>query len=98
MRRHETQRRPTDKQHALWIERIKGQLEEAWKLLEADAAKARPWLLGNRITQADVTLAVAWRFNQFAQPGLTDGACYPALAAFSARAEAMPEFIACPLE
>jgi hypothetical protein len=48
--------------------------------------------------QPDITVAVAWRFTQFMLPGAVDAARYPALAAFSERAEALPEFIGAPLE
>ncbi|HSD37482.1 MAG TPA: glutathione S-transferase family protein [Rhodocyclaceae bacterium] len=95
---YETPLRPTDKQYEPWLARVRAQLEEAWGLLEPLAAAASPWLLGATLTQADITLAVAWRFNQYAQPGLSDAARYPALAAFSARAETLPEFIAYPVD
>lgn len=95
---YETQLRPAEKQHEPWLERVRTQLDDAWRLLEPQAAQAQPWLQGPQPTQADITLAVAWRFNQFAQPGLSDPARYPALAAFSARAEALPEFLAYPVD
>ncbi|GAA5164430.1 glutathione S-transferase family protein [Viridibacterium curvum] len=95
---YETQLRPADKQYEGWLARVRGQLAEAWGLLEPAAAQASPWLLGDRLTLADITLAVAWGFNQYAQPGLSDAARYPALSAFSARAEALPEFLAHPVD
>lgn len=95
---YETKLRPPERQHAPWIERVRSQLDDAWGMLEPHAAAARPWLQGEAMTQADLTLAVAWRFNQFAQPGLTDAARYPALAAFSTRAETLPEFLAYPVD
>ncbi|MEC5385127.1 glutathione S-transferase family protein [Uliginosibacterium sp. H3] len=95
---YETQLRPADKQYEPWLARVRAQLEDAWALLEPAAAAASPWLLGATLTQADVTLAVAWRFNQYAQPGLSDAARYPALAALSAKAETLPEFIAYPVD
>jgi len=95
---YETQLRPADKQHEPWRARVAAQLDEAWQMLEPAAAAAAPWLLGRAMTQADITLAVAWRFNQHAQPGLTDAARFPALAALSARAEALPEFLAYPVD
>jgi glutathione S-transferase len=95
---YETSLRPADKQYEPWLARVRAQLEAAWDLLEPAAASAAPWLLGQVLTQADITLAVAWRFTQYAQPGLSDPSRYPALASFSARAEALPEFIACPVD
>ncbi|MGC3962215.1 MAG: glutathione S-transferase family protein [Rhodocyclaceae bacterium] len=95
---YEVKLRPEDKQFEDWVVRITSQLSHAWDLLEPMAANAHPWLMGQRMTQADVTLAVAWRFNQFSVPGLTDPQRYPALAAFSARAEQLPAFIAYPVD
>lgn len=93
---YEHQLRPPEKQHAPWLERVQGQLHAAYDLLEPAAGTAQPWLLGAQIGQADVTLAVAWRFTQLMVPEVVDATAYPALAAFSARAEELPEFIALP--
>ncbi|KVD70306.1 glutathione S-transferase [Burkholderia sp. ABCPW 14] len=95
--------RPGDKQHQPWLDRVLGQLDGAYGALEARIAGASGWLVGERITQADVTVAVAWRFTQFMKddyPDLAriDPARYPALAALSARAEALPEFESTPLD
>lgn len=95
---YETRLRPADKQHEGWLVRVRGQLAEAWGLLEPAAAQASPWLTGDTLTLADITLAVAWGFNQYAQPGLSDASRYPAIAAFSARAETLPEFLAHPVD
>src|SRR5206468_9717466 len=60
--------RPVEKQHQPWIDRVRGQLRDAYRLLEADVARPRgDWLFGPRPLQADVTAAVAWRFTQHAQ-------------------------------
>ena len=59
---------------------------------------AGPWLFGAAISQADITTAVAWRFAQLKTPTLVTAESCPALAAFSARAEALPEFEACAVE
>ncbi|AIO67338.1 glutathione S-transferase family protein [Burkholderia oklahomensis] len=95
--------RPGDKQHQPWLDRVLGQLDGAYGALEARIAGASGWLVGERITQADVTVAVAWRFTQFMKrdyPDLAriDPARYPALAALSARAEALPAFESTPLD
>jgi len=67
---------------------------------EADQSgpKCDAWLIGERMMQPDITVAIAWRFTQYMLPGVVDPARYPALAAFSARAEALPVFIDTPLE
>lgn len=99
---YEFSQRPADKQHQPWLERLLGQLEAAYGELENCVAGADGWLGGARVMQADVTVAVAWRFTQFVAadfPALTriDPARYPALAAHSARAEALPAFVETPL-
>lgn len=95
---YERNLRPPDKQHQPWIDRVQGQLAAAYGLLAAEIAAADGWLFGDRPMQADITVAVAWRFSRFAIPDVVDDAAYPALAAFSRRAEALPEFVSSPLE
>jgi glutathione S-transferase len=95
--------RPAEKVHTPWLLRVLGQLTAAYGLLEAQVAGSTGWLLGGRITQADVTAAVAWRFTAFVGASHPDLAAltpeaYPALAALSARAEALPEFASTPLD
>jgi glutathione S-transferase len=90
--------RPTEKQHAPWIARVQGQLRAAYRLLEAEIAPGSGWLFGARPLQADITAAVAWRFTQHAVAAEIAAADHPRLAAFSARAEALPAFVTTPLE
>jgi hypothetical protein len=49
--------RPRDKHHGPWIDRVRGQLAEAWRLLEAELAT--PPVEGS---QAWLTCAVVWTF------------------------------------
>ena len=95
---YELKLRPPEKIEQSWLDRVAGQLHAAYDLLEPIVARAQPWIGGSTLRQDDLTIAVAWRFTQFNSPGLIDPAHYPALAAFSAQAEALPEFIATPLE
>lgn len=97
---YEQKVRPQDKQHAPWLERVQTQLAAAYDTLEGDMAKlgAGPWLCGDRLMQPDITVAVAWRFTQHMLPGVIDPGRYPALTAFSQRAEALPAFVGAPLE
>ncbi|QGZ61196.1 glutathione S-transferase family protein [Paraburkholderia acidisoli] len=90
--------RPAERQHEPWFERVHAQMHAAWGVLDTLVAGRDGWLCAGRITQADITAAVAWRFMQHMLPGSVDAARYPAIAALSARAEALPEFIATPLE
>lgn len=96
---YERELRPAEKQHEPWLERLKGQLAAAYDVLERELGQAaNRWLVGERMMQPDITVAVSWRFTQFILPGMIDPARYPALAAFSQRAEALPEFIGAPLD
>lgn len=95
--------RPQERQHGPWLERVLGQLERAYESMETRIAGTTGWLLGERITQADVTVAVAWRFTQCLRPehadlARIDAARFPTLAALSRRAEALPAFVAAPLD
>lgn len=93
---YERSLRPPEKQHQPWIDRVQGQLEAAYGLLEQEITAAKPWLFGNRPLQADVTSAVTWRFTQMELPGLIGDARHPALAALSAHAENTEAFQAFP--
>ncbi len=95
---YERQLRPAERQHEPWFERVHAQMHAAYAVLEELVSGREGWLCEGRITQADISAAVAWRFTQYILPGEVDAARYPALAALSARAEALPEFVATPLE
>ncbi|WP_186045841.1 glutathione S-transferase family protein [Burkholderia gladioli] len=95
--------RPDEKLHQPWLDRVVQQLDGAYAALEARVLGTTGWLLGERITQADVTLAVVWRFTQYVRPdhpalAAADAERYPSIAALSARAEALPEFAGTPLD
>ena len=94
---YERELRPAERQHEPWFKRVNAQMHAAWAVLEQLVAGRGGWLCAGRITQADITAAVAWRFNQHILPGSVDPARYPAIAALSARAETLPEFVATPL-
>lgn len=95
---YERELRPSHKQHEPWLDRVNAQLSAAYGFLEHSLLGLNGWLVAERVMQPDITVAVAWRFTQYALPGVIDPARFPALAAFSARAEALPEFIGAPLE
>ena len=95
---YERTQRPRELQHAPWLKRVDQQLRSALDVLEAHVGDGSEWIIGGKITQADITTAVAWRFTQYSVPRRISPDDYPGLAAFSARAEALPEFLACPLD
>jgi glutathione S-transferase len=93
---YERNLRPAEKLHEPWIRRVTGQLLAAFQILETDLI-ARPLAVTSAaIDQAGVSVAVAWQFTQQMLPEVVPGANYPALREFSAKAEALPEFIAAP--
>ncbi|MEL6854471.1 MAG: glutathione S-transferase [Cyanobacteria bacterium J06607_13] len=94
---YERDLRPTEKQHQPWRDRIESQLLSAYGLLEPYAAETSSWLIQNRLTQADITVAVAWQFTQLMVADVVNINSYPGLAALSKRAEALPTFAAAPL-
>jgi len=98
---YETGHRPAEHQHQPWIDRLQTQLKGAVELMESAASASATagdlWLQGEELCQADITVAVAWRFTQHISCANIRADDYPALSAFSARAEELPEFLACPL-
>jgi len=95
---YENTQRPADKKHQPWLDRLESQLETAYELLENEIDSAQEWIFGSRFSQADITTAVAWRFTQYVLKDFAATENYPALAALSERAEALPEFISTPLD
>ncbi|MDH4126260.1 MAG: glutathione S-transferase family protein [Gammaproteobacteria bacterium] len=95
---YELKQRPVEMQYAPWLERINEQLLAAIDAMEiAVSGKRRQWLVGAQLTQADIDIAVAWRFIRHAAPTIAVVTTRPALDAFGELAETLPEFIAAPL-
>jgi glutathione S-transferase len=89
---YELSLRPAEKQHQAWIDRVRGQLLAAYRLLNAELGLGESWLFASRALQADITTAVAWRFTTSVLADTITDSTYPALARLSRRAEALPEF------
>lgn len=90
---YEHNHRPPEKWHQPWLDRVQGQLLAAYGELEKAMARHSGWFGGDRVMQADVTVAVGWRFMQHEVPEIVTPKAFPKLAAHSARAEALPAFI-----
>jgi glutathione S-transferase len=84
--------RPPDKLHPPWIERCQGQLAAALDALEA--LPRTPWLLGGRLMQPDITVAVMLGYLRLRVPDALPAGRYPGLERLSAACEALPAFIA----
>jgi glutathione S-transferase len=90
---YETAFRPAEKRYRPWVERCHTQMHAA--LAELDRlcqVRGGEWLIGNRITQADVTATCVYTFLSEALDINRDAVMYPALSAVAARCEALPEF------
>lgn len=76
-----------------WVARCRDQVGGALDVLEAArAGRTSPWLFGEAIGHADIILAAMARFVSEGLAGVFELADWPALAAHSARAEALPVF------
>jgi glutathione S-transferase len=95
---YESSLRPEAKRWDDWARRVADQLFTAYGLLETALAADGAWFGGARPDAADITCAVAWRFTHFVLPGKLHTASFPRIATHAARCEALPEFVACPLE
>jgi glutathione S-transferase len=85
--------RPAEKRHEPWAERCRSQMHGAFGAIERwQVQHPGRWLVGEHLTQADITLTCAWAFMRDAL-ALEEGP-YPSLTALAARCEALPEFIA----
>lgn len=92
---YERSLRPPDTYYAPWVARLSGQLLAAFDGLE-DALAHPLAVTSATINQAGISTAVAWQFTQHMLPELAPAANFPRLVAFSASAEALPEFKAAP--
>ncbi|HEY5801828.1 MAG TPA: glutathione S-transferase family protein [Burkholderiaceae bacterium] len=90
--------RPEAVRYAPAIDRFRNQIADTYALLE-DRLQG-DWYVGKRMTQADVAVAVMVRFVAYYGDKLAclPAGSYPRLQALSQRCEAMPAFIATPLD
>ena len=83
-----------EKRHEPWLARCRTQMHGALSDLERHAGERGTgrWLVGERLTQADITVVCAFTFLIEALTLSAHTAPYPALRALAARCEALPEF------
>lgn len=93
---YERELRPAEKRHAPWVERVNGQLLSAYGELENELKRAPLPASALGISQAGVSIAVAWAFTQNMLPETVPAGNFPALSDLSVRAERLPEFRAAP--
>jgi len=84
--------RPADKRHAPWTDRCRVQMQGALTALEHECARVPPlkWLVGDTLTQADITLGSFVTYVREAVP--VDLENYPALRARVELYEGLPLF------
>ena len=86
--------RPAEKYHEPWVARCREQMHGALGLLEV-ACRERgsgAWLVDDRLTQADITVASLATFLNDSLQVFDDGSRYPALQAHDEHCEALPAF------
>ena len=95
-RHYERMLRPADKRHEPWIDRVMGQLTGGLRALDAELPESG-WI-GGDLGLADISVACAFGFMEGVVADLVETGRYSNLAAFSARAEALPAFRAAPAQ
>ncbi len=88
---YETRLRPEAARHQPWLDRVRGQMRAAFAELERQVGEA-PGLFDGGDTQAAITAAVVWRFNQSMPGDSVQPGHHPALVALSERMESTPAF------
>jgi glutathione S-transferase len=90
---YETVFRPPEKRHQPWMERCRTQMHAALaELNRLSNARSSAWLVGDRMSQADITATCVFTFLLEALAISDAAAIYPGLAAVAGRCEALPEF------
>jgi glutathione S-transferase len=90
---YETVFRPPEKRYRPWMERCHIQMHAALAELDRlSQARSGEWLIGDRMTQSDITVTCVYTFLCDALAINRAGVAYPGIAAIAARCEALPEF------
>lgn len=90
---YETVFRPPEKRHQSWMERCHTQMHAALaELNRLCQARTGAWLVGDRMSQADITATCVFTFLVDALAIDRAAVTYPGLAAVAGRCEALPEF------
>jgi glutathione S-transferase len=89
-------KRPGELQWADWTGRLRGQMRQAFAMLEERLAG--DFLVGGRLTQADITTVAGIGFVRYVLPHEWPASDYPALSGLADRLEASAAFKAVPIE
>jgi hypothetical protein len=82
---YETTLRPPEKQHAWWLDRVRGQLGAALATLEAELARAPLAPVARASRRPASPTAVVWEFTQSMLAERSSPPAHPALVAHAAR-------------
>ncbi|MYN28823.1 glutathione S-transferase [Duganella levis] len=93
---YERNLRPAEKLHLPWADRVILQLRAALDVLEVEQQQQPLDATSAAMPPPGVMQAITWHFVQQMLPDVVSAADYPALAAYSREAEALPEFRAAP--
>jgi glutathione S-transferase len=94
MQLYERAFRPEEKRHAPWVERCHLQMSASLAALDRQVGErgVSQWLVGKRMTQADITAACAFTFLDDALRVAADRVMCASLATLAARCESLPVF------
>ena len=85
---YERTRRPEEMVYLPSVEGAEKQILEAFQVLETAASKTDVWLVGDQISQADVSAIVFLQFARIVLPHLIEDGAFPALDALRERSYA----------
>jgi glutathione S-transferase len=86
--------RPEARRHQPWVDRCRLQMSSSLAAIDRYLGErgAAQWLVGKRMTQADITTVCAFTFLNDALRVADDAVMFQSLATLAARCEAMPVF------
>jgi len=86
--------RPEEKRHHPWLERLRVQMSSSLAAIDRYAGDrgASQWLVGKRMTQADITAACVFTFLNDTLKVAADRVMFQSLATLAARCESLPAF------
>lgn len=86
--------RPENKRHQPWVDRLSLQMSASLAAIDRYVGErgVAQWLVGKRMTQADITAVCAFTFLNDALRVAADRAMLQSLATLASRCEALPEF------
>jgi glutathione S-transferase len=86
--------RPEEKRHQPWIDRCRVQMSGSLAAIDRHLGErgASQWLVGKRMTQADISVVCVFTFLSDALRIAADSVVFQSLATLAARCESMPVF------